>query len=223
MGEKNSINKLKEMKLTFALAALASADVRDDWDSFPGYGGCGSRIEGPSMVNSTCTVIGDNIKRMHAGNGAFIVNGNQLTGFDGVSSNVELYIDFDQNCEDGVCDNSTCWDAFVSCEYNGEAKGGMMFMDTSGTNLSDPSLLSLQIANVEENSTITVTLVDGNGVGVGLQNITVLDHSGEVGSASSADGKFTVNVGEYIYYWGDFFTILVTPDTRVDLFKSTVV
>merc|ERR1712046_531637 len=85
--EKNSIHKLKEMKLSFALAALASAA---EWDGQFPNGGCGSQISGESLVNSTCTVTGNNIKTMYAGNGAFIVNSNQLTGFDGVSGNVDL-------------------------------------------------------------------------------------------------------------------------------------
>merc|ERR1712113_1211718 len=81
--EKNSIHKLKEMKLSFALAALASAAV--EWDGQSPNGGCGSQISGDSLVNSTCTVTGNNIKTMYAGNGAFIVDSNQLTGFDGIS------------------------------------------------------------------------------------------------------------------------------------------
>merc|ERR1712031_47534 len=191
--EKNSIHKLKEMKLSFALAALASAA---EWDGQFPNGGCGSQISGESLVNSTCTVTGNNIKTMYAGNGAFIVNSNQLTGFDGVSGNVDLVVIFDQDCDAdaGTCDNSTCWKAEVNCVNNGAATEGMMFMET--VNAANSGNLNLQIANVPANTAIAVSLVDANGAGV-------------VDSDESADGTFTVTSGEN---FGDLFQISVVTD-----------
>merc|ERR1712156_1040781 len=204
MGEKNSIHKLKEMKLSFALAALASAAV--EWDGQSPNGGCGSQISGDSLVNSTCTVTG---------NSAFIVDSNQLTGFDGISGNVDLVVIFEQDCEGGTCDNSTCWQAEVNCVNNGAATEGMMFMET--VNAANSGNLNLQIAGVPANTAIAVTLNDANGNGVGLTNITA--PGGVVDSDESADGTFTVTSGEN---FGDLFQISVVTDAVVDLFQSTV-
>jgi hypothetical protein len=201
------------MKLSFALAALASAAV--EWDGQSPNGGCGSQISGDSLVNSTCTVTGNNIKTMYAGNGAFIVSSNQLTGFDGVSGNVDLVVIFEQDCDGGTCDNSTCWEAEVNCVNNGAATEGMMFMET--VNAANSGNLNLQIAGVPANTAIAVTLNDANGNGVGLKNITA--PGGVVDSDESADGTFTVTSGEN---FGDLFQISVVTDAVVDLFQSTV-
>merc|ERR1711899_657129 len=192
--EKNSIHKLKEMKLSFALAALASAAV--EWDGQAPNGGCGSQLSGDSLVNSTCTVTGTNIKTMYAGNG-------------------DLVVIFEQDCEGGTCDNSTCWDAQVNCVDNGAATEGMMFMET--VNAANSGNLNLQIAGVPANTAIAVTLNDANGNGVGLTNITA--PGGVVDSDESADGTFTVTSGEN---FGDLFQISVVTDAVVDLFQSTV-
>merc|ERR1711915_218888 len=108
--EKNSIQKLKEMKLIGTLAAVAAAQ----WNGQSADSTCGMQLSGDSMVNSTCTVSGSNIKAMYAGNGAFI-DGSSLTGFEGMSGSADVVVFFDQDCSTGECDNSTCWDATIDC------------------------------------------------------------------------------------------------------------
>merc|ERR1712151_1320389 len=91
---------------------------------------CGMQIPGDSMVNSTCTISGNNIKSVFAGNGAFITGANTFTGFDGISGDVDAVVFFNQEFENGVGDNSTCWDAAISCVDNGSAVEGVFFMET---------------------------------------------------------------------------------------------
>merc|ERR1712025_1379736 len=85
---------------------------------------------GASLVNSTCTISGSSIKTIYAGNGAFIAGVNQLTGFDGISGDVDAIVLFDQACDENGCDNSTCWDASIACTDNGAASSDVMFMET---------------------------------------------------------------------------------------------
>merc|ERR1711937_577893 len=99
---------------------------------------------------------------------------------------------------DGNCDNSTCWDASISCTNNGAAAGEVMFMETVKSAGSIGNL-NLQIANV------------------GLTNITA---SGADASATeSATGSFSVTAGDN---FGDLLQVSVNADANVDLFKSTV-
>merc|ERR1712063_47944 len=108
---------------------------------------CGMQISGDSMVNSTCTVSGSSIKAVYAGNGAFITGANTFTGFDGISGNADLVVFFNQNeNDDGSLDNSTCWDAAVSCVDNGAATAGVFFMET--VNAAAAGVINLQIAGV---------------------------------------------------------------------------
>merc|ERR1711943_31087 len=95
--EKNSIQKLKEMKLIGTLAAVAAAQ----WNGQSDDSTCGMQLSGDSMVNSTCTVSGSSIKSMYAGNGAFITGSNTMTGFDGMSGNADVVVFFDQDCSSG--------------------------------------------------------------------------------------------------------------------------
>ena len=168
------------------------------------------------MVNSTCTVSGSNIKSMYAGNGAFIDSNGDLTGFDGISGDADVIVFFDQDCSSGECDNSTCWDASISCTNNGEATSGVMFMETVNSG-SATGNLNLQIAGVNAGDVISIALNNGEGNGVGLANIT---SSGGVASVEeSASGMFSVTAGEN---FGDLLQVSVNADDTVDLFKSTV-
>jgi len=201
------------MKLNLALVAAVAAE----WNGQSESDTCGMQLSGGSMVNSTCTVSGSNIKSMYAGNGAFIDSNGALTGFDGISGDADVVVFFDQTCDaDGNCDNSTCWDASISCTNNGEATAGYMFMETVNS-AGQVGLLNLQIANVDNGDTVTISLVDADGNGVGLANITA---SGGIASATeSATGSFSVTAGDN---FGDLLQVSVNTDANVDLFKSTV-
>merc|ERR1712003_128960 len=208
--EKNSIHKLKR-KLNLALVAAVAAE----WNGQSEDSTCGMQLSGASMVNSTCTVSGSNIKTMYAGNGAFIDANGDLTGFDGISGDADVVVFFDQDCSSGTCDNSTCWDAAISCTDNGAATAGVMFMET--VNAAHAGILNLQIAGVSAGDVVSIALNDGNGNGAGLTNIT---SSGGVASATeSASGMFSVTAGEN---FGDLLQVTVNSDAVVDLFKSTV-
>merc|ERR1712003_310206 len=208
--EKNSIQKPKEMKLISALVAVAAAE----WNGQSETDTCGMQLSGASMVNSTCTVSGSNIKSMYAGNGAFIDSNGDLTGFDGISGDADVIVFSDQACSSGTY-NSTCWDASISCTNNGAAPAGVMFMET--VNAAHAGMLNLQIAGVSAGDVVSIALNDGNGNGAGLTNIT---SSGGVASATeSASGMFSVTAGEN---FGDLLQVTVNSDAVVDLFKSTV-
>merc|ERR1712003_603269 len=158
--EKNSIQKPKVMKLNIALVAVAAAE----WNGQSETDTCGMQLSGASMVNSTCTVSGSNIKSMYAGNGAFIDSNGDLTGFDGISGDADVIVFFDQDCSSGQCDNSTCWDASISCTNNGEATSGVMFMETVNSG-SATGNLNLQIAGVNAGDVISIALNNGEGNG----------------------------------------------------------
>merc|ERR1711981_1090186 len=91
------------------------------------------QIAGDSMINSTCTVSGSSLGSVFAGNGAFITGANTFTGFDGISGNADVVVFFEQDCSSGECDNSTCWDAAVSCTANGQKTDGVFFRKLSTT------------------------------------------------------------------------------------------
>merc|ERR1712193_292342 len=185
----------KEMKLNLALVAAVAAE----WNGQSADSTCGMQLSGASMVNSTCTVSGSNIKAMYAGNGAFIDANGDLTGFDGISGDADVVVFFDQDCSSGTCDNSTCWDAAISCTNNGAATAGVMFMET--VNAAHAGMLNLQIA----------------GDSAGLTNIT--SSAGVASATESASGMFSVTAGEN---FGDLLQVTVNSDAVVDLFKSTV-
>lgn len=198
------------MKLNLALVAAVAAE----WNGQSEDSTCGMQLSGDSMVNSTCTVSGSNIKSMYAGNGAFIDSNGDLTGFEGISGNADVVVFFTQSCENGVCDNSTCWDAAISCDYNGEATSGVMFMET--VNAAQAGMLNLQIAGVNANDVVSIELNDGNGNNVALTNIT---SNGGTVSSDSANGAFSVTAGDN---FGDLLQVSVNADAVVDLFKSSV-
>merc|ERR1712142_1038877 len=67
---------------------------------------------------------------MGAGNGAFVNGANTFTGYDGTSSDVNVVVFFNQAEDaDGNLDNSTCWDAAVSCADSGADYGAPYFME----------------------------------------------------------------------------------------------
>merc|ERR1711893_300574 len=197
--EKNSIHKLKEMKLNLALVAAVAAE----WNGQSLDSTCGMQIStGQSMVNSTCTISGSSIKAVYAGNGAFITGANTFTGFDGVSGEADVVVFFNQNeNDDGSLDNSTCWDAAVNCVDNGAAAAGV---------------ISLQIAGVSANDVVSIELNDDNGNNVALTNIT--SAGGEV-SAEEANGAFSVTAGDN---FGDLLQVSVNAAGVVNLWQSSV-
>jgi len=198
------------MKLNLALVAAVAAE----WNGQSEDSTCGMQLSGASMVNSTCTVSGSNIKTMYAGNGAFIDANGDLTGFDGISGDADVVVFFDQDCSSGTCDNSTCWDASISCTKNNEATSGVMFMET--VNAAQSGMINLQIAGVGAGDVVAITLNDNDGNAVGLTNIT---SAGGVVSAEEANGSFSVTAGEN---FGDLLQVSVNSDAVVNLFKSTV-
>merc|ERR1711978_137633 len=113
---------------------------------------------GDSMINSTCTISGNNIKAVFAGNGAFITGPNSFTGFDGISGDVDAVVFFEQSCVDGDCDNSTCWDAAVSCVDNGAASAGVFFMESVNDNRVSGVNYNLQIAGVSQGDNLSIDL-----------------------------------------------------------------
>jgi len=208
--EKNSIQKLKEMKLIGTLAAVAAAQ----WNGQSDDSTCGMQLSGASMVNSTCTVSGSSIKSMYAGNGAFITGDNTMTGFEGMSGDADVVVFFDQDCSTGECDNSTCWDATLDCVYNGVATDGVFFMET--VNAANSGMVNLQIAGVSAGDVVAISLTDNKGNAVGLTNIT---SAGGAVSSDEANGSFSVTAGEN---FGDLLQVSVNADAVIDLFSSTV-
>jgi len=202
------------MKLNLALVAAAAAQWNGQSEDAP----CGMQLSGASLVNSTCSITGANIKAIYAGNGAFIAGDGELTGFDGISGNADAIVLFEQTCVDGDCDNSTCWDASISCTDNGEASDKVMFMETVNSAGQNGGVINLQIANVNAGDAVSITLNDGSGNGVELANIT--SAGGVVSTESSNSGTFSVVAGES---FGDLLQVSVNVvDGVVDLFQSVV-
>jgi len=208
------------MKL-FALIAAVSAN----WNGVSEDNSCGMQISGENMVNSTCTVSGSSIKAVFAGNGAFITGANTFTGFDGVSGDVDAVVFFEQSCTDGDCDNSTCWDAAVSCVDNGAATAGVYFMESVNDNRgAKGGNVNLQIAGVNNGDTLSIDLA-----GFACQNISapfgeVISNQDAWGNVFSDDGVFSVNVGDEPF--GDLFQISITQQpgqtAALNLWDSTV-
>jgi len=167
------------------------------------------QMSGDTMVNSTCTISGQNIAYVFAGNGAIITGPNTFTGYDGMSGNSDVVVFFNQDCTDGDCDNSTCWDAAVSCVDNGAATAGVFFMETVNDHRgAKGGNVNLQISGVSSGDTLMIDLA-----GFACQNISA--PFGEVfasqdawGSQYSDDGIFSVTVGDGPF--GDLFQISVT-------------
>jgi hypothetical protein len=211
------------MKL-FALISVAAAN----WNGQSEDNSCGMQISGDSMVNATCTVSGSSIGSVFAGNGAFITGANTFTGFDGISGNADVVVFFEQDCSSGTCDNSTCWDAAVSCVDNGAASAGVFFMESVNDNrMAKGYNVNLQIAGVSAGDTLSFQLNSDNG-GWACQNITA--PFGQVAATPagdnwySDDGAFTVTVGDGPF--GDLFQVSVTQQPgetgNLNLWASSV-
>jgi hypothetical protein len=211
------------MKL-FALISVAAAN----WNGVSEDNSCGMQISGDSMVNSTCTISGSSLGAVFAGNGAFITGANTFTGFDGISGNADVVVFFEQDCSSGTCDNSTCWDAAVSCVDNGAASAGVFFMESVNDNrMAKGYNVNLQIAGVSAGDTLSFQLNSDNG-GWACQNITA--PFGSVAATPAGDnwysdnGAFTVTVGDGPF--GDLFQVSVTQQPgetgNLNLWASSV-
>ena len=208
------------MKL-FALIAAVSAE----WNGVSEDNSCGMQLSGDSMVNSTCTITGANIKSIFAGNGAFITGPNTFTGYDGMSGDVDMVVFFDQDCSSGECDNSTCWDASVSCTANGGATDGIFFMETVNDHRgAKGGNVNLQIAGVTAGDVLSLDLA-----GFACQNIsapfgTVSATADAWGNQYSDDGTFSVTVNDEPF--GDLFQISITQQpgqtSSLNLWASSV-
>lgn len=201
------------MKLNLALIAAVAADWNGQSEDAP----CGMQLTSTSLVNSTCTITGSNIKAMYAGNGAFISGTRALTGFEGVSGDADVVVLFEQTCTDGDCDNSTCWDAQINCveNPNNAASPGMFFMET--VNSASAGMINLQIAGAQDKTDIAITLVDDDGNQVRLTNITASGGSPSVSESNS--GSFSIATGEN---FGQLLQVSVNTDAVVNLWRSTI-
>jgi len=187
------------------------------------------QLSGDSMVNSTCTITGANIKSIFAGNGAFITGASfqafTVTGFDGISGDVDAVVFFEQDCSTGECDNSTCWDAAVSCVDNGAATAGVYFMETVNDDRgAKGGNVNLQIAGVSNGDVLSINLN-----AFACQNISapfgsVSAEEDAWGNFFSDDGTFSVTVGDEPF--GDLFQISITQQpgqtSALNLWESSV-
>lgn len=214
------------MKLFATLAAVASAD----WNGVSSDNTCGMQIQKPvSMVNATCTFVGTSVAQKFAGNGAFIVDQNTFTGFDGASGEVDMVVFFDQDCPPGQeCNNSTCWDADVSCTPNADgATNGVFFMETVNDHRgAKGGNFNLQIAGVAAGDVLTIELSDE----FAAQNITaafgtVNAETDNWGNQYTDTGSFTVTVSDDQVF-GQLFQISLTQQpgqtAPLNLWESTV-
>lgn len=208
------------MKFSALIAAVSA-----NWNGVSEDNSCGMQISGDSMVNSTCTISGENIAHVFAGNGALITGPNTFTGYDGMSGNSDVVVFFEQSCTDGDCDNSTCWDAAVSCVDNGAETAGVFFMETVNDHRgAKGGNVNLQISGVSSGDTLSIDLA-----GFACQNISA--PFGEVfatqdawGNQYSDDGIFSVTVGDGPF--GDLFQISITQQpgqtSALNLWASSV-
>merc|ERR1711970_1404903 len=183
---KKSNYKQQEENMKVLSAIIAAAAASDAaWDGVSTDNTCGMVISGDNFVNKTCTVSGSSIEYIFAGNGAFINGANTFTGYDGTSSDVNVVVFFSQAEDaDGNLDNSTCWDASVSCADSGADYNGPYFME----NVNDHR-------NAWSSQNITADFG------------TVAAETDEWGNSYSDDGSFTVTVGDAVF--GQLFQISV--------------
>merc|ERR1712025_861367 len=181
---KKSNYKQQEENMKVLSAIIAAAAATDaSWDGVSVENSCGMTISGENFVNKTCTISGSSIQYMFAGNGAFVNGADSFTGFDGTSSDVNVVVFFSQAEDADVnLDNSTCWDASVSCADSGADYSGPLFMENVDDHRNAKGgNYNIQIANVN------------NGNGWAAQNITadfgeVSAESDEWGNSYSDDG-----------------------------------
>jgi len=210
------------MKLLSVIATSVLAE--GSWGGISVDNTCGQIVQGPTTVNQTCTITGNDISYIFAGNGAFITGPNSFTGFEGISGDAELVVFFEQELnDDGELDNSTCWDVEVNCVDNGGSfiGGDPLFMETvNDYRMAKGSNYNLQIANVQSGDTLSIQLNDASGNAFNVQNI-----SAPFGVVSAVNnGAFSVTVNQEVF--GDLFQISVT-DTGANpgvlsLWSSTI-
>ena len=199
------------MKFSALIAAVAASD---SWDGVSTDNTCGMVISGENFVNKTCTVSGSSIDHIFAGNGAFINGEKSFTGYDGTSSDVNVVVFFSQAEDgDGNLDNSTCWDASVTCVDSGADNSAPFFMENVNDHRNAKNgNYNIQIANVNNGDVLSIQLNDNSGAGFAVQNISA--DFGVVGATEdswgnqySDDGSFTVTVGDAVF--GQLFQISV--------------
>jgi len=199
------------MKLLSVIATSVLAE--GSWGGISVDNTCGQIVQGPTTVNQTCTITGNDISYIFAGNGAFITGPNSFTGFEGISGDAELVVFFEQELnDDGELDNSTCWDVEVNCVDNGGSfiGGDPLFMETvndyrtsrirdlqTGTTNTQGSNYNLQIANVEQGDVLSIQLNDFSGNAFNVQNIST--PFGVVSAEQSTNGAFSVTVNEVAF------------------------
>merc|ERR1719410_944873 len=201
------------MKVLSAIVAAATASA--NWGGVSVDNTCGMLIEQDNFVNQTCTVNGNDIAYIFAGNGAFITSGNTFTGYDGVSGSVNVVVFFNQAEDaDGNLDNSTCWDAAISCVDNGAAVEGLFFMENVNDHRNAKNgNYNIQIAGVQNGDSLSIQLNDNDGNAYAVQNITA--DFGTVSADEDAWGNFYSDTGA--------FTIEVGDEPFGQLFQITVV
>jgi len=214
------------------LSAIIAAAASDKWDGVSADNTCGMVIStDESIVNKTCTVSGSSMDYIFAGNGAFINGENSFTGFDGTSSDVNVVVFFAQAENDGVMDNSTCWDASVSCVDNGAADTSRpLFMENVNDHRNAKNgNYNIQIANVANGDVLTIQLNNNDGDEFAVQNISapfgvVAATEDAWGNQYSDDGSFTVTVGDAVF--GQLFQISVVQQPGntgvLSMWKSSV-
>merc|ERR1712088_1158634 len=215
MGTSKKSNYKQEENMKVLSAIIAAAAASDaSWDGVSVDNSCGMTIAGENFVNKTCTVAGNSIEYIFAGNGAFVNGANTFTGFDGTSSDVNVVVFFSQAEDaDGNLDNSTCWDASVACADSGADYSGPLFMENVNDHRNAKNgNYNIQIANVNNGDVLTIQLNDNDGEEWAAQNITadfgvVSAETDEWGNSYSDDGSFTVTVGDAVF--GQLFQISV--------------
>ena len=201
------------MKFSALLAAVAVAEDTQ-WDGVSVDNSCGMTISGENFVNKTCTVSGSDISYIFAGNGAFVNGANTFTGYDGTSSDVNVVVFFNQAEDaDGNLDNSTCWDAAVSCADSGADYGAPYFMENVNDHRNAKAgNYNIQIAGVQNGDSLSIQLSDNDGNDYAVQNIsadfgTVSADEDAWGNLYSDTGAFTIEVGDQPF--GQLFQITV--------------
>jgi len=201
-SKKSNTTRREKMKVLSAIVAAATASVTTEWPGVSVDNSCGSLWESEeSIVNKTCTISAPNAQYQFAGNGAFVVDGNTFTGFDGVSGSVNVVVFYGQAEDaDGNLDNSTCWDIDVSCSDYGGAYAGLYFMENVNDHRNAKNgNYNIQIAGVANGQTLSIQLNDNDGNAYSVQNITadfgVVSATEDAwGNQYSDDGSFTVEV-----------------------------
>merc|ERR1711920_1052648 len=199
MGTSKKSNYKQEENMKVLSAIIAAAAASDaSWDGVSADNTCGMVISGENFVNKTCTVSGSSIEYIFAGNGAFV--------------NVVVFFSQAEDA-DGNLDNSTCWDASVSCADSGADYSGPLFMENVNDHRNAKNgNYNIQIANVNNGDVLTIQLNNNDGEEWAAQNITadfgvVSAETDEWGNSYSDDGSFTVTVGDAVF--GQLFQISV--------------